>query len=64
MLSDTYAQWSTELGLSVDLTARGMGIRTGRWAIILDDLKVTYVGTDTQPGQVTGSGADTVLAKL
>ena len=64
MLSDTYAKWASGLGLSVDLTAAGMGIRTGRWAIVLEDLKVTYVGADTQPGQLAGSSADVVLAKL
>ncbi|RDB16459.1 putative peroxiredoxin [Hypsizygus marmoreus] len=62
-LSDTYAQWSKSLGLSVDLTERGLGIRTARYAIILDDLKVTYVELETAPG-VTVSGADAVLANL
>ncbi|KAF8581443.1 Redoxin [Ramaria rubella] len=63
-LSDTYASFATSLGLSVDLTERGMGVRTGRWALVLDDLNVTYVGIDDKPGQLTGSGADAVLAKL
>lgn len=28
------------MGLSVDLTAMGMGVRTARYVLILDDLKV------------------------
>ena len=47
----------------MDLSAVGFGIRTGRWAVILDDLKVTYLGLEEKPG-VTVSGADAVLAKL
>ncbi|KZT55904.1 thioredoxin-dependent peroxidase [Calocera cornea HHB12733] len=44
MLSDTNAEWSAKLGLELDLTSRGMGMRTKRYALILDDLKITYVG--------------------
>jgi len=62
-LSDTYAEWSKSLGLSVDLTERGLGVRTARYAIILDDLVIKYVGVEPAPG-VTVSGADAVLAKL
>ncbi|KZS89633.1 Redoxin [Sistotremastrum niveocremeum HHB9708] len=62
-LSDTSADWSKSIGLSLDLTARGLGIRTARYALIIDDLKVTYVGTEDGPG-VTASGADAVLAAL
>lgn len=43
-LSDTYAEWSKKLGLSVDLTAAGLGVRTARFALILDDLVVKYIG--------------------
>ncbi|KAG8941139.1 hypothetical protein FRC04_004700 [Tulasnella sp. 424] len=39
-ISDTYAKWSESMGLSVDLTAMGMGVRTARYVLILDDLKV------------------------
>lgn len=43
-LSDTYAKWSSELGLSLDLTDRGLGVRTNRFALIIDDLIVKYIG--------------------
>jgi len=62
-LTDTTAEWAKGLGLSLDLTARGLGIRTTRFAMILDDLKVTYIGIE-EPGVVDASGADAVLAKL
>jgi alkyl hydroperoxide reductase 1 len=41
----------------------GMGIRTARYAIVLDDLKVVYA--EKEPGgNVTVSSAEAVLAKL
>jgi alkyl hydroperoxide reductase 1 len=42
-LSDTNAAWSDNLGLSMDLTDRGLGIRTARYAMIIDNLVVKYV---------------------
>ncbi|KAJ8585154.1 thioredoxin-dependent peroxidase [Rhizopogon salebrosus TDB-379] len=62
-LSDTNAAWSDNLGLSMDLTNRGLGIRTARYAMIIDDLVVKYVEVEPTPG-VTVSGAEAVLAKL
>ena len=43
-LSDPNAKWSAQLGLSQDLSAVDFGTRTKRYALIIDDLKVTYVG--------------------
>ncbi|KAJ7779004.1 1-Cys peroxiredoxin isozyme [Mycena metata] len=62
-LSDPDAKWSAGLNLSLNLTDKGMGIRTQRYAIIIDDLVVKYIEVETAPG-VTVSGADAVLAKL
>ncbi|KAK0221619.1 1-Cys peroxiredoxin isozyme [Armillaria fumosa] len=63
LLSDGEAKWSASLGLSVDLSAIGFGVRTGRYALILDDLVVKYV--ELEPGtDVTVSGAEAVLAQL
>lgn len=42
-LSDTDAEWSKSIGLSVDLSAKGLGIRTGRYALILENLVVKHV---------------------
>ncbi|KAI0828517.1 Redoxin [Trametes gibbosa] len=62
-LSDPNARWSAELGLSQDLSAVDFGTRTKRYALIIDDLKVKYVGVETARA-VTVSGADAVLAAL
>jgi alkyl hydroperoxide reductase 1 len=48
----------------LDLTRAGMGARRAqRFALIVDDLKVTYVGVEEGPG-VSLSGAEAVLAHL
>lgn len=62
-LSDSDAKWSKSLGLDKDLSAIGFGTRTDRYALVLDDLKIKYIGLE--PGaDVTVSGADAVLAAL
>lgn len=43
-LSDTSVAWSQQLGLVQDLSAPGLGIRTARYAMIIDDLVVKYLG--------------------
>ncbi|KAF8962095.1 thioredoxin-dependent peroxidase [Flammula alnicola] len=62
-LSDTDAKWSKQIGHVLDLTEKGLGIRTGRYAIIIDNLVVKYIGVEPGAG-VTVSGADAVLTKL
>ncbi|KAL1926735.1 hypothetical protein VTP01DRAFT_5381 [Rhizomucor pusillus] len=63
MAGDGSATFATALGLTQDLTKNGMGIRSKRFAILVDDLVVKYVGVEQAPG-VTASGADAILAKL
>jgi alkyl hydroperoxide reductase 1 len=41
----------------------GFGERASRFAMIIDDLKVTYIGIESGGG-VSVSGAEAVLAKL
>ena len=43
-LSDGEAKWSKSIGLDKDLSAIGFGTRTDRYALVLDDLKVKYIG--------------------
>ncbi|KAI6101650.1 thioredoxin-dependent peroxidase [Pisolithus croceorrhizus] len=62
-LSDGNAEWSKAMGLTVDLSHVGFGLRTARYAIVLDDLVVRYLGVEPARG-VTVSGADAVLEAL
>ncbi|ORZ02047.1 thioredoxin-dependent peroxidase [Lobosporangium transversale] len=64
LASDGNGEFVKATGLDQDLSKMGMGsIRSKRFALVADDLKVTYIGVETSPG-VSVSGADAVLAHL
>ncbi|MCR0981923.1 peroxiredoxin [Roseomonas populi] len=63
MLADGSAAFIKALGLDMDLTARGMGVRSQRFALIAKGGKVTHVGVE-QPGAFEVSSADAILAQL
>ncbi|MGA8297790.1 MAG: peroxiredoxin [Acidimicrobiales bacterium] len=63
MLGDGNGEFTRAVGLDYDMTAAGLGVRSRRYAMILQDGVVTYLGVESQPG-VSVSGADAVLAEL
>ena len=63
MLADGSGQFTKALGLELDLTARGMGVRSQRYALVAQDGKVTHVAVEA-PGGFEVSRAESVLAHL
>lgn len=63
MLADGSAAYTKALGLELDLTARGMGIRCQRFSMLVDDGVVRTLNVEA-PGKFEVSGADTMLAQL
>ncbi|KAG0030590.1 hypothetical protein BGZ81_002455 [Podila clonocystis] len=64
LAADGNGEFVTATGLVQDLTKIGFGaLRSQRFALVADDLKVTYIGVETGPG-VSVSGATAVLAAL
>ncbi|HLX77282.1 MAG TPA: peroxiredoxin [Acidimicrobiales bacterium] len=63
MLADGNGEFTRALGLEKDLSASGLGLRSARFAMVLDDGIVTYLGVESAPG-VSVSGAGAVLAAL
>jgi peroxiredoxin (alkyl hydroperoxide reductase subunit C) len=63
MLADGAAQFAKALGLELDLNARGMGIRSQRYALVAQDAKVTHVAVEA-PGGFEVSKAEAILASL
>ena len=63
MLADGSAEFTKKLGLELDLTARGLGVRSQRFALIARDGKVAHVAVEA-PGAFEVSTADAVLAAL
>lgn len=62
MLADGNVEFTKALGLELDATGGGMGIRSKRFALIADDGVVEYLGVDAKG--VEESSAETVLGKL
>ena len=61
MLADGSAEFAKKAGLEMDLTARGMGIRSKRYSMIVDNGVVSVLNIEEQPG-VEKSSAETLLA--
>ncbi|KAG0257653.1 hypothetical protein DFQ27_005014 [Actinomortierella ambigua] len=64
MVADGNGDFVKDTGLVLDLSAKRMGaIRSQRFAMVIDHLKVTYLGVEPGGG-LTVSGASAVLAHL
>jgi glutaredoxin/glutathione-dependent peroxiredoxin len=63
MLADGSAAFAKAIGLELDVTARGMGIRSQRYALVAQDGKVTHLGVE-QPGGFEVSKAEAILGAL
>lgn len=63
-LADGSADFATALGLTLDLTAAGMGVRSQRWSMLVDDGVVKEINFETQPGVAEMTGAACMLGHL
>jgi glutaredoxin/glutathione-dependent peroxiredoxin len=63
MLADGSGAFTKALGLELDLTARGLGIRSQRYALVADNGRVTHLAVEP-PGGFDVSRAEAVLAVL
>ena len=63
MLADGSGTFTKALGLELDLVPRGLGVRSQRFALIADDMKVTHLAVEP-PGGFDVSRAEAVLAAL
>jgi peroxiredoxin len=63
MLADGSAKLAQALGLDMDLTERGLGPRSQRYAMVVDDGTVSLLNVE-EAGQFEASSAETILAAL
>ncbi|MDA8049594.1 MAG: peroxiredoxin [Rhodospirillales bacterium] len=63
MLADGSAAFTKALGLELDLVARGLGVRSQRFALIAENGKVTHLAVE-QPGGFEVSRAEAILQQL
>ena len=62
MLADGSAEFARAAGLTLDLTARGMGVRSNRYSMLVKDGKVVSLNVEA-PGKFEVSDAGTLLAQ-
>jgi len=63
MLADGSADFTKAVGLSMDASGYGMGLRSQRYAAIVENGVVTHLNVETAPG-VDVSSAETMLTLL
>ncbi len=63
MAADGSAVWTKALGLELDLVERGLGIRSQRFSMIVDDGKITHLNIEDGPTYEVSS-AEKILEQL
>lgn len=63
MAGDGSATWTKALGLELDLVERGLGIRSQRFSMIVDDGKITHLNVEDGP-VFEVSSAEKILEQL
>jgi glutaredoxin/glutathione-dependent peroxiredoxin len=62
MLADGSAEFAKKTGLDADMSARGMGVRSRRYSMVVEDGVVKQLNIEEQPGVVDKSGGSKLLA--
>ncbi|TCO81664.1 peroxiredoxin [Plasticicumulans lactativorans] len=63
MMADGSAEYARALGLELDLTAKGMGVRCRRFSMLVEDGVVRILNLEA-PGKYEVSDVETLLAQL
>jgi peroxiredoxin len=63
-LADGSAAFASAIGLSVDLGPRGLGTRSQRYAMVVEDGVVKTLNIEDAPGKAEISGAENLLKGL
>ena len=63
MIADGSALYTKALGLELDLVARGMGVRSQRYSMLVDNGVVKKLNLEA-PGKFEVSGADKMLEQV
>lgn len=63
MLADGSANFTKAVGMEFDLSGRGLGVRSQRYSMVVEDGVVTAINLD-EPGQFEVSSAEKILEGL
>jgi len=64
MLSDGNAEFAASMGMAIDGSAFGLGPRSRRYAMVVEDGKVTALEVEQNPGVCTITNGSTILEAL
>jgi len=63
-LADGSGEFAKALGLTADLIARGLGVRSQRYSMLVEDGVVKSLNLEDSPGKAEVSSAETLLKQL
>ena len=63
-LSDWNASFARSIGMDMDLSAGTLGMRSKRYAMVVDDGVVTALNIEDKPGEAVKSGATALMEHL
>ena len=63
-LADGNADFTKAIGMELDASGNGLGIRSKRYSMLVDDGVVKKLNLEPAPGKVEVSGGDTLLGQL
>jgi peroxiredoxin len=64
MLGDGNGEFTKKMGLEMDGTGFGMGWRSKRYSILVDDGVIKSLNEETAPGEAKASGAEHMISLL
>ena len=63
-LADGSADFAKALGLTLDASANGLGVRSKRYCMVIDDGVVKSINVEDAPGKAEIAGADNLLKQI
>jgi glutaredoxin/glutathione-dependent peroxiredoxin len=64
MIADWNAAYAKALGLEIDLSGGGLGMRAKRFSILFKDGKAAIINVENNPGQVSNTSAAAMIGAL
>ena len=61
MIGDPFLNFTKAIGADVDKSARGLGIRSNRYTMLVDDLKIVKLQEETDTGSCEVSAAENFI---
>ena len=64
LIADVNGEFTKGLGMQLDMSEVGLGVRSRRYSAIIDKGEVVALNIEANPGEMTTTGADTILKQL